>query len=408
MKNALLTVFCGIAMVVAAQRQARAVAIVGDPVQIAFKAVDGSVVNTQALQGKLVVVDFWATWCGPCMQMVPHMVELNQKYGSKGLQIIGISLDEDRQAMINTTRQRGMVWPEYFDGAMWDNKFWKQYGSDGIPFTLLLSTKGTVLYAGHPAGGLDQAIEKAFKTDPPQLVDPQIVADAKSSLDTAESSIAAGDEKGAIKLMAKIPPVARLDPKFASREDAVQKKLEATANSMLTEVQGQIDQGKYIDAVARLKELSTGLSGLPEAARAKLMLASLMAKPDVKSAIDKAEKELKAGEALDVAQKLQAQKKDELAYARFNDVVKFFPGTESAGKAQEQIDIYKKNTVFMKQMIEHLASTKAMAVLHMGDSYKAAGKAEMARKKYQSVIDDYPGTSYARLAQKALDDMASQ
>ena len=106
MKNALLTVFCGIALFVAAQNEARAVAVVGDPVQIAFKAVDGTPINTQALQGKLVVVDFWATWCGPCMQMVPHMVELNQKYGSKGLQIIGISLDEDRQAMINTTRQR--------------------------------------------------------------------------------------------------------------------------------------------------------------------------------------------------------------------------------------------------------------------------------------------------------------
>ena len=408
MKSALLSVVCGAALLVGIQSQVGAVATVGEPVQIAFKAVDGTPVNTQSLKGKLVVVDFWATWCGPCMQMVPHMVEMNQKYAGKGLVVIGISLDQDRQAMINTTRQKGMTWPEYFDGTVWQNKFFRQYGSDGIPFTLLLSTKGTVLYAGHPAGGLDQAIEKAFKDDPPQLVDPAILAAANASLDQIDSSISAGDEKGAIKLMARVAPAARADGKFAEREDAVQKKLETTANAMLSEVQGQIDQGKYVEAVPRLKELSAALEGLPEATKAKLMLGTLMAKPDVRAAIDKAEKESKAADALDVARKLQAQKKDELAYARFSDVVKFFPDTSSAQVAQAQIDTYKKNPAFMKQMLEHAASTKAVAILHMGDSYKAAGKPEMARKKYQSVIDDYPGTSYASLAQKELDALASQ
>lgn len=408
MKTALLSLLCGMGLVVGSQSCVQGAAMVGDPFQLQFKAVDGTNISTDALKGKILVVDFWATWCGPCMQMVPHMVEMNQKYGAKGLQIIGISLDEDRAAMLQITKQKGMTWPEYFDGTGWDNKFWKQYGANGIPFTVLVSPQGKVLYAGHPAAGLDGAIEKAFKDDPPQLVDPKIVSDANSSLDAIESSIAAGDEKGAIKLMSKVPAVARLDPKIITREDGVQKKLEAAANSMLSEAQTQIDQGKYVDSVARLRELSTALAGLPEAVRAKLMLSSLMAKPEVRVAINNADKELKADDALEVAQKLQAQKKDELAYARFYDVVKFFSGTEAADKAQQQIDKYKKNPAFMKQMIEHAAATKATAVLHMGDSYKAAGKTDMARAKYQSVIDDYPGTSYAVLAQKSIAELASQ
>jgi thiol-disulfide isomerase/thioredoxin/outer membrane protein assembly factor BamD (BamD/ComL family) len=408
MKSAILSLFCGAAVMLGSGSRARAVAVVGDSVQIAYKAVDGSVVNTAALKGKLVVVDFWATWCGPCMQMVPHMVEMNEKYAGKGLVIIGISLDEDRQSMIRTAHDKGMTWPEYFDGTGWGNKFFKQYGGDGIPFTMLLSTKGTVLYAGHPAGGLDEAIENAFKTDPPQLVDPKVLSEASSSLDRVESSIAAGDEKGAINLMAKVPPVARLDAKFAQRQDAVQKKLETAANSMLSEVQTQIDQGKYLDAVPRLKDLTAALTGLPEAMRAKMMLGTLMAKPDVRSAIDKADKESKAADALEIARKLQTQKKDELAYARFSDVVKFFPGTPSSEAAQRQIDAYKKNPAFMKQMLEHAAAVKATAMLHMGDSYKAAGNVPMARKKYQSVIDNYPGTSYAALAQKSIDALAAE
>lgn len=407
MKASLFSLLCGILLIGSLPSWLCAEAAVGDDFQIQFRAVDGTRINTAAFRGKLLIVDFWATWCHPCMEMVPHMVELNQKYASKGLQIIGISRDDDQGALVRVTREKGMNWPEYFDGGA-ENPIVSRWAPSYIPYTILVSPEGKVLFANNPYAGLQEAVEKAFKEHPPQLVDPQIVADANSALNAIESSIAAGDEKGAIKLMSKISPDARLDPKFASREDAVQKKLEAAATSMLSEVQTQIDQAKYIDSVARLKELSTALAGLPEATRAKLMLASLMARPEVKSTIENAEKEQKASQTLEVAQKLQAQKKDELAYARFNDVVKFFPGTNSAANAQEQIDNYQKDTAFMKQMVEHAASTKATSALHMGDSYKSAGNLEMARKKYQSVINDFPGTSYAALAQKALADMASQ
>jgi thiol-disulfide isomerase/thioredoxin/tetratricopeptide (TPR) repeat protein len=409
--NRIIACLCGVVatgVVLAVPAASRAAAQVGDPIQIQFKAVDGSRVSTDALHGKLIVFDFWATWCGPCMQMVPHMVELNEKYASKGLQIVGVSLDEDRAAMLRTIKQKGMAWPEYFDGAGWENKIWKQYGSNGIPFTILVGPDGKALYAGHPAAGLDGAIERAFKETPPQLVDPKVVAEANNSLMRVESSIKSGDTKSAIKQMAKVPPIARLDPAFAKHQEQVQKKLQSAADALLSEVQGQIGLGQYIDSVARLRELSDALAGLPQAARAKLMLSGLMSKPEVRAALSDAEKQLKAGDALDVAQKLQAQKKDELAYARYAEVVKFFPGTEAAGKAQAQLDKYRQDAAFMTRMIEHAATGKATAALHLGDSYKAAGDLEMARKKYQGVIADYPGTSYAQRAQKALADLSNQ
>ena len=86
------------------------------------------------------------------------------------------------------------------------------------------------------------------------------------------------------------------------------------------------------------------------------MLSGLMSKPQVRAAISDAEKQLKAGDELEVAQKLQAQKKDELAYARFADVVKFFPGTEAAGKAQAQLNRYEQDAAFMKRTTEHAAA----------------------------------------------------
>src|SRR5271170_227319 len=83
---------------------------VGDTPQIQFTAADGTHVDLAALKGKIVIVDMWATWCGPCMAEAGHMVQINQKYGDKGLQIIGISLDQDKPTMLAVAKEKGFTW----------------------------------------------------------------------------------------------------------------------------------------------------------------------------------------------------------------------------------------------------------------------------------------------------------
>ena len=336
------------------------------------------------------------------------MVDMNEKYAGKGLQIIGISLDEDRNKMVQVTKQKGMTWPEYFDGSGWDNKFWKQYGSNGIPFTVLVGPGGKVLYAGHPAAGLDEAIEKAFKETPPVLVDPSVMAEANEMLSQVEQKTASGDTKAAFKLLSKVPMSAKIDAAVASRFSRAAKKLEDSANSMLADVQAQIQQGKYIEAVARLKELSAGLSGIAAGSKATAMLNSLMSDPKARAAIATDERNAKADDALEAAVRLQAQKKDELAYAQFTQIVKFFAGTDGASKAQAQVSLYEQDSAFIQKVREKAASSKAVAALHMGDNYRRAGDLVTARRKYQSVVDDFPGTSYAEQAKSALDAIANQ
>src|SRR5688500_20259321 len=73
---------------------------VGDKPEISFKAIDGTAVSSEKLKGRIVVVDFWATWCGPCMAMADEMVAINEEYHDKGLQMIGISLDQDRAKLV--------------------------------------------------------------------------------------------------------------------------------------------------------------------------------------------------------------------------------------------------------------------------------------------------------------------
>src|ERR1051325_2610102 len=110
-----------------------AIVNLGDKPVLTFHAVDGTPISLDKLRGKIVVVDFWATWCGPCMAEADHMVSLKDQYESKGVQIVGISLDQNKSQMIKTAKEKGFAWPQYFDGKVWQNEIATEWGVRGIP-----------------------------------------------------------------------------------------------------------------------------------------------------------------------------------------------------------------------------------------------------------------------------------
>jgi thiol-disulfide isomerase/thioredoxin len=116
----------------------------GKPLTLKFTAVDGSPVDLASLKGKVVLVDFWATWCGPCMGEVPNVVATYKKYHDKGFEIIGISLDENKDAMLKVTAEKEMTWPQYFDGKGWKNEISSSFHIQAIPAMWLINKKGII------------------------------------------------------------------------------------------------------------------------------------------------------------------------------------------------------------------------------------------------------------------------
>jgi thiol-disulfide isomerase/thioredoxin len=113
-------------------------------------------------KGKVVLVDFWATWCMPCRAELPNVIATYAKYHDLGFEIIGVSLDTDKDAMVKFTQENNMTWPQYFDGLKWQNKLVAQYGVEGIPFTILIDPQGNIIDKNVRGEALPVAVAKAL------------------------------------------------------------------------------------------------------------------------------------------------------------------------------------------------------------------------------------------------------
>ena len=132
------------------------------PLELKFKAMDGSEVDLAKLRGKVVLVDFWATWCGPSMAELPKLLASYAKFHGRGFEIVGISLDEDEAALKKVIKSKKIAWPQFFDGRGWESEIAHRFGITALP-TLWLVNKEGMLIEVNPDADLAGKIEGLLK-----------------------------------------------------------------------------------------------------------------------------------------------------------------------------------------------------------------------------------------------------
>jgi len=126
------------------------------------KDINGKPLSIANYKGKVVLVDFWATWCPLCLVELPNVMATYKKYHDQGFEVIGISLDEDRQQLEKFLKAKAMTWPQYNDGLYWKTKLAVKYGIEQLPSNYLLDGKGTIIGRNLMGDALEAAVAKAL------------------------------------------------------------------------------------------------------------------------------------------------------------------------------------------------------------------------------------------------------
>jgi len=130
------------------------------PIDFEVTSINGMKLSPDDFKGRVLLLDFWATWCAPCRQEMPNVIKVYDKYNEKGFEIVGISLDRSRDALDEYIEKYKLRWPQYYDGKFWQNEVATLYGIKSIPATYLIDKKGNIRYKSLRGNQLEVAVKK--------------------------------------------------------------------------------------------------------------------------------------------------------------------------------------------------------------------------------------------------------
>ena len=131
--------------------------------EIALSDTTGATVPLSSLRGKYVLIDFWASWCGPCRSENPNVVRMYDKYKDKGFAIYSVSLDKDKESWLRAIRNDRLTWTHVSDLKYWQSEAAQKYGVQGIPATFLLDKDGKIIAKNLRGPALEQKLEEILK-----------------------------------------------------------------------------------------------------------------------------------------------------------------------------------------------------------------------------------------------------
>ncbi|MCU0446623.1 MAG: AhpC/TSA family protein [Microscillaceae bacterium] len=131
--------------------------------EIELESPEGTKVKLSSLRGKLVLIDFWASWCGPCRKENPNVVKMYNRFRNQGFEIYGVSLDRDREAWLQAIKADGLTWLHVSDLKFWQSEAAQAYSIQSIPATYLVGKDGNIVAKNLRGKALESKVEEILK-----------------------------------------------------------------------------------------------------------------------------------------------------------------------------------------------------------------------------------------------------
>jgi peroxiredoxin len=132
-------------------------------IDLSLPDLNGKMVSLSDMKGKIVLIDFWASWCGPCRHNNPRLIKLYNKYHGKGLEIYGVSLDEDVDSWKKAVLHDKLTWVQVIDVRGWEALSASQYGVEMIPSSFLIDRQGIVRTINAEGAELEKSVRDLLK-----------------------------------------------------------------------------------------------------------------------------------------------------------------------------------------------------------------------------------------------------
>jgi thiol-disulfide isomerase/thioredoxin len=278
----------------------------------------------QALRGKIVVVEFWATWCPPCRTSIPHLIELYKKFSAQGVVIMGLT-DEPKAKVEPFAKEMGMIYPvgcgSRSSGA---------YGVTGIPHAAIVDTAGNIVWEGHPMQpDFESTLEAQIKKTPPkvsQTKGPTPLEDISAAMQKTQFGRAAA-------LLAKFQ-VAEGDTAAKNQAERIRKALVAQAPARLAQGEKSLAAKEYYKASEAFQDVALMAPDSPQAKKAEERLKELQADEKIKAEVDQGRE--RAADAL-LTEILKREKANPAATVKaLEDLAERFPNTKAGAAAAEK------------------------------------------------------------------------
>jgi len=281
----------------------------------------------QALRGKIVIVEFWATWCPPCRKSIPHLIELYKKFSGQGVVIMGLT-DEPKAKVEPFAKDMGMIYP-----VGCGSKSSGAYGVTGIPHAAIVDTAGNVVWEGHPMQpDFESTLEAQIKKTPPkvsQAKGPTPLEDISTAMQKAQFGRAAS-------LLAKFQ-VPESDTVAKNQTARIRKALVAQAPARLAQGEKSLAAKEYYKASEAFQDVTLMAPDSPQAKKAEARLKELQADEKIKAEVEQGRE--KTADAL-LSDILNREKVNPAATIKaLEDLAERFPNTKAGAAAAEKAKV---------------------------------------------------------------------